>query len=182
MSRITLILRSLLHHGRINVSVAMGVAAATAVLTGALLVGDSMRGSLRDLTLDRLGLIDHVLLTQRFFREELADEIAGAKNFDEYFTAALPVILLETTIEHPDTDRRAARVTTLGIDDAFWQLDPDRQYPMPAYDEIVLNQKLADELGVEKRGGEVLLRVARASQIPADSPLGAKSKNCRYGG
>ena len=50
--------RSLLHHWRINCAVALGVAAATAVLTGALLIGDAMRGSLRTLTLDRLGRID----------------------------------------------------------------------------------------------------------------------------
>ena len=49
MNRWRLILRSLLYHGRTNLAVAAGVAAATAVLTGALLVGDSMRGSLREI-------------------------------------------------------------------------------------------------------------------------------------
>ena len=39
-----------------------------AVLTGALLVGDSMRGSLRRLLLDQLGQIDEVLVTDPFFR------------------------------------------------------------------------------------------------------------------
>ncbi len=174
MSRLTLILRSLFHHWRINASVAMGVAAATAVLTGALLVGDSMRGSLRQLTLDRLGHIDHVLLTERFFRAELAEEVAAMDRFDDEFTAALPVILLHTTLEHTESKRRASQVTTLGIDDQFWQLDPERVYGTPGYDDVVLNQKLADELGVEAVGEEVLLRVARASQIPADSPLGRK--------
>ena len=53
--------RSLFHHWRINCAVALGVAAATAVLTGALLIGDAMRGSLRTLTLDRLGRIDEIL-------------------------------------------------------------------------------------------------------------------------
>lgn len=174
MSSSALILRSLLHHWRINLSVALGVAAATAVLTGALLVGDSMRGSLRDLTLDRLGRTDHVLLTERFFREELAGDIAAAKDFDQHFEAALPVILLRTTIENPEGDRRAAQVTTIGVDENFWQLDPTRDYPTPGYDDIVLNRTLADELGVSEPGEEVLLRIARPSQIPADSPLGRK--------
>ena len=43
MSRWRLILRSLLHHWRLNVAVGLGVTAGTAVLTGALLVGDSGR-------------------------------------------------------------------------------------------------------------------------------------------
>jgi hypothetical protein len=53
-----LLASSLRLHGRIHLAVALGVAAATAVLTGALLVGDSVRGSLRHLALDRLGNIE----------------------------------------------------------------------------------------------------------------------------
>ena len=57
-----------------NVAVACGVAVGTAVLTGALLVGDSMQGSLSALALAGLGRIDEVLLADHFFREDLADE------------------------------------------------------------------------------------------------------------
>ena len=70
--------RSLIHFWKINVAVALGAAVATSVLTGALLVGDSVRGSLRDMTLERLGAIDHAVLGERFFREVLADEVAAA--------------------------------------------------------------------------------------------------------
>ena len=44
-----------------------------------------MRGSLRALALERLGHIDYALLSERFFRDELAKEIPGT---------AAPVILL----------------------------------------------------------------------------------------
>ena len=67
--------RSLIHFWRIHLAVLLGTAVATAVLTGALLVGDSVRGSLRDLTLDRLGRIDYALVSEQFFREELASEL-----------------------------------------------------------------------------------------------------------
>ena len=75
MSLLRLIFVSFLHHWRMNLAVALGAAAGTAVLTGALLVGDSMRGSLRALALDRLDKIDEVLAPGRFFREKLADEL-----------------------------------------------------------------------------------------------------------
>ena len=52
-----------------------GVATAVAVLAGALLVGDSVRGSLRDLVLQRLGRVDRIVVSSGFFREALADEI-----------------------------------------------------------------------------------------------------------
>src|SRR5262245_7899983 len=70
-----LIRRGLAHHWRIHVAVALGVMAGTTVLTGALLVGDSVRGSLRDLALDRLGRVDEALVTPHFFRQELATEV-----------------------------------------------------------------------------------------------------------
>ena len=46
-----LLLQSLSYYWRTNVAVVLGVATAVAVLAGALLVGDSVRGSLRDLVL-----------------------------------------------------------------------------------------------------------------------------------
>ena len=51
-------LRSLIYYGRLNLAVLLGSAVAATVLCGALLVGDSMRGSLRALALDRPGRID----------------------------------------------------------------------------------------------------------------------------
>ena len=69
---------------------------ATAVLTGALLVGDSMRGSLRHLTLDRLGRIEAALTPGRYFRLQAAEELAAAPGFARYFRAALPAIMLNT--------------------------------------------------------------------------------------
>ena len=63
MNRIQFVLRSLFYFARINLAVSLGVLAATAVLTGALLVGDSMRGSLRNISLDGLGKIDRLRRT-----------------------------------------------------------------------------------------------------------------------
>ena len=72
---------------------ALGVAAATAVLTGALVIGDSVRGSLRHLVLDRLGRIDELLIVDRFFREELASELALEPKFRKHFSSATPAVL-----------------------------------------------------------------------------------------
>ena len=101
MRRRRLIVVSLVHHWRMNLAVACGVVAGTAVLTGALLVGDSMRGSLRALTLERLGQVDEVLLTERFFRAELADALGESEEFRRYFGDAVPVILLRASLENP---------------------------------------------------------------------------------
>ena len=58
---------------------ALGVAAAVSVLGGALLVGDSVRGSLRDLVLSRLGRTGQVVSSSGFFREALAADLAAQR-------------------------------------------------------------------------------------------------------
>jgi hypothetical protein len=68
-------LRSLIHYRQANAAVVLGVAVAATVLTGALLAGDSVRGSLRDLALDRLGGVDRMLVAETFFREALAEAL-----------------------------------------------------------------------------------------------------------
>src|SRR5438105_8890972 len=67
-----LILRSLRFHARSHLGVLIGAAIASAVLTGALLVGDSMRQSLRQRALGRLGPVHFALAPQdRFFSPNL---------------------------------------------------------------------------------------------------------------
>src|SRR5262245_46440716 len=63
-----LLFRNLLFHRRGNLAVLLGVAVGAAVITGALLVGDSLRGSLRDYALRRLAWVDAALVAPRFFR------------------------------------------------------------------------------------------------------------------
>ena len=55
MNRRRLVLRALAYYWRTNLAVVAGVATAVAVLAGALVVGDSVRGTLRQLALDRIG-------------------------------------------------------------------------------------------------------------------------------
>ena len=53
----TLIFRSLRFHARAHLGALLGAAVGSAVLIGALVVGDSVRGSLRDMALARLGKV-----------------------------------------------------------------------------------------------------------------------------
>ncbi len=164
-----LLVESLTYHWRMNLALALGVVAGTAVLTGALVVGDSVRGSLRDLALDRLGPIDDVLVTDRMFRTKLANELTASPDFAKYYTAAIPAILLEASLSQPDTKARANHVTVLALDQRLGDLE------VPKPDEVTLNQTTADELGV-RVGQDVLLRLPAPSEIPRDSALGRKTE------
>ena len=69
MRTATLVRRNLAYFWRTNIAVVLGVATAVAVLAGALVVGDSVRASLRDLVLNRLGKTDTVISGANFFRD-----------------------------------------------------------------------------------------------------------------
>ena len=184
MSALRLIFASLVYHWRVQLAVAGGVVAGTAVITGALLVGDSMHGSLRDLTLQRLGRIDEALVADRFFRAELAGELAKQPAFGRDFADAVPAILLRTSLETPERDPPilANQVNLIGCEKRFWDLFPKMGIsPISAgkWDlspfSVVLNEPLARQLGVGV-GDEVMIRLPRQGAIPAESALGRKTE------
>jgi putative ABC transport system permease protein len=169
------ILSSLRHYRRIHWAVALGVAVATAVLTGALLVGDSVRGSLRDLTLQRLGRIDSAIVAPHMFRAELAKEVAGDAAFKKYFVGAQPAILLNGTLQTGSRNdaRRATSISVVGCEPQFWSLGSGGPTVPLKDDEAAITESVAKELNVGE-GDSVLLQIPVAGAIPADSPLGAK--------
>ena len=164
---------SLIYNWRNHLAVVLCVAAGSAALSGALLVGDSMRGSLREQALRRLGPVDDALVAPRFFREQLAVDIAADASFDGEFSAACPVVLLRAAIHHTQTASRANRVNILGVDDRFWRLDPKpRRSDVAASSRtVILNQALADEIGA-KAGDDVLLRLVKKGAVPTETILG----------
>ena len=100
MKRSRLIGNSLRCYWRTNLAIALGMAVGTAVLAGALIVGDSIRGSMKRMTLERLGSVDYALVAQQFFGEELARDLGESSGFTEEFASATPAILLQGSIEN----------------------------------------------------------------------------------
>ena len=58
-----------------SAAAALGVGVAVSALAGALLVGESVRGSLRELALARLGATGHLVTAGHLFTEQLADRL-----------------------------------------------------------------------------------------------------------
>ena len=163
-----LLKRNLTYFWRNNLAVIFGVAAAVAVLTGALIVGDSVRASLRDLFLLRLGRADHVVSAAGFFREQLADEIGAHQEFGSGgFDAVCPLIALEGAVVHEESKRRGSGVQVYGVDERFWRFH-QRAGRAPQNREVLLSESLSRELGV-KAGDTLLLRVEQPTAIPAES-------------
>ncbi len=149
----TLVARNLFFYKRTNAAVILGVATAIAVLSGALLVGDSVRASLRDLVLQRLGKTEGVVTSAQFFREALANDVAGSA----------PLIALQGVVTHEKDGRRASNVAVYGVDDRFWKF-----HGVASHEGVEISAALARELGAAS-GDALLLRVEKPSAIPIES-------------
>jgi ABC-type lipoprotein release transport system permease subunit len=173
MTRLRLLRRNLLYYWRTNGAVVLGVATAVAVLTGALLVGDSVRGSLRDLVLQRLGRADYAVLSAGFFRERLADDLRNRSDFDAAFDAVCPLVSLQGFVTDQSSGQRAGNVQVYGVDDRFWRLHGASDGGSPADREALISPALARDLAT-RASATVLVRVRRPSVIPIDSVHGRK--------
>ncbi len=160
-----LIKRSLAYYWQTNLVVVLGVATAVAVLTGALLIGESVRGSLRDLVSQRLGATDYIVASTGFFREELAGDLAA-------IGATSPLIALDGMVTHEPSRRRAGDVRVYGVDDRFWKFN-NVTTETPQNREVLLSESLAAELGTQT-GDSILLRIEKPSEIPVESLHGRK--------
>lgn len=170
--------KSLTYYWRSNLALLLACAVACAVLTGALLVGDSVRGSLREIALDRLGSIDFAVLADHLFRQELADDLSQRSDFRADFTAAAPVLMLTGSIVNANTQTRASNVQINGVDERFSRFF-DGNLDLSAggdqtFAPLIVNRTLSRELGVQP-GDQVLLSFQKLSDVHPESVLGGRS-------
>lgn len=177
MNSWSLVSRSLRYFARSNFAVAAGVAAATAVIVGALVVGDSVRGSLRGLVLDRLGNLQAVLHSRTYFSPDLLAPLSDSNGAS---SSIMPgIILPSATVEsrHDGELLRASQVQVLGVESKFWSNASDAPIANApndlGEDEVAVNAGLATELNVQL-GDEITVRFEKNSGVPADNPLGRR--------
>jgi putative ABC transport system permease protein len=158
-------LRSLTHHWRGNLAVVLAAAVGTAVLCGALFVGDSLRGSLRDRAERQLNGITAAWTGSRLIR---TDTVTAA--------GASPALLLQgsVTVETTDDVLTVPRVVVIG-------LSPDgfRKFGLPTLEEksgitAVVSRRLADRVGLTV-GGKFRVSVEQFSNVPRSSLLGKRT-------
>lgn len=167
MTRTSLILKNLRHFRWSNVAVCAGVIVATAVLTGALMVGDSVRGSLRDLTLQRLGPIDDALIAPRFFNADLAERIAKTREFQKDFAAIHAGIITHGGAARSDESARTAGVQIAAIEGDWVQVPQGGS---------VINGELATSLNAVKPGDNLLFSLPILQAGPLDATLARRGR------
>ncbi|MBI5763483.1 MAG: ABC transporter permease [Planctomycetes bacterium] len=157
---------------RSHLAVIASVAVAAAALGGALIVGDSMRGSLRDQALAGLGPIQHALQAPRFFRADLLQQKPTTSEARK--NGCAPIVQLAGAIEHLPSGLRVRSVNVIGCDDRFGKLDSTPSHAaIQVSDGVVLNKGLADQFRA-RVGDEVDVFIERSQLVPLDMLLGRR--------
>lgn len=166
MNLLTLSRRSLAYHARSHLGAILGAAVSAAVLIGALVVGDSVRESLKQMALARLGKTDFALASNdRLFTTNLAANVGS--NIRSEVAA---VLQLPGSVVNSDSSARANQVQVLGVADDFWKLAPKPESLQIPPDGVFLNEALARHLKVEANDS-ILIRFRKPSQLSMDAPL-----------
>ncbi len=156
----TLIRRSLRYHWRAHLGVVLGAAVGSAALIGALVVGDSVKGSLRETSQMRLGKVAFGMNSgERFVSERLGG-----------------VLVLPGTVARVDGNARANLIQLIGANNRFLNLavQPSDTSILPG--EIHLNRALGNQLGA-KVGDDLILRVNKLSVFPQESAISPRSSS-----
>lgn len=181
MSGFRFILSSLFHYRWINLSVLAGVALTSAILSGALVVGDSVKESLRQNAAARLSAAGPVLVGgERFVTVELADRIAGriaGQVGGDADRVVAPVLLIEGTASNRSGGKRVNAVQIVGVDDRFWELSADGVAPEGFAEDrwIGINEPLARRIGAAP-GDTLIVRVELPGALSKDAPLSGESE------
>ncbi len=174
LSYLQIAIKSVRFNWRMEVSVCLGVALASAVLVGGLLVDDSVTYTLRRFALLRLGETHHVLQGHgRFFEAGLAGRLES-----EAGTRVAPVLMMRGVVMMTLPGHAPVQVNhvqVIGVDARFWQFAPGS--PVTLGDgAVVVNGKLARQLGADE-GAEISIRVEKPSLMPRDAPLASRRED-----
>ncbi len=164
---------NLIYYARKNLLLALGIAISGAVLTGALVVGDSVKYSLNQIVEQRLGEVTHVLQAgDRYFTSELSEKVR-----DQIQVPLSSMLLQEGSATADGGQGRVNHIQVLGVDPAFEELaGVENYYSRLSGDTVIISRNLANRLSVGA-GDDVLLRIEKASLIPLNAPFVSDADN-----
>jgi putative ABC transport system permease protein len=167
MKRFDLIIKSLWHYRRRNLTVALGMAVGMAVITGALVTGDSVRAGLRNLVTIRLGQTDlDITSGDRYFTDSMAMGLSSKLGIP-----VATVLQSDGSATAGGGQVRIPKVSVYGIDDNFPQVLGPGTFNLPSDPGgAVISDNLAERLAVGP-GDEILVRINRPGPVPVDAPF-----------
>lgn len=166
MRLLKLTLRSLWFYRKAYLAIFAGAFISVTVLTGALIVGDSVKYSLNRINSVRLGKIRYALEPKRCFPSDLT-----ARMSRESGRKILSLLETQGIAISGSSDKRINLVKVYGIGQGFLEFW-DENVQAPGEDEAIVGLNTAQKLDV-KTGDEVLLRLVRPATGIENAPFSA---------
>lgn len=167
MTLLGLVIAGFRFHWRSHLGALLGAALSAAVLVGALLISDSLQGTLRNQGEARIGRVVSALSSgERFFRSELAARVSKD---------AAPVLQLRGSLSKPDGSARVNQAQVLGVDARFWELSQSADRRELKVGDAAVSQSMADRLGLSL-GESLVLRLEKPSMFSRDAPLSGEEE------
>ncbi|MBL7968652.1 MAG: ABC transporter permease [Prolixibacteraceae bacterium] len=166
MSLTKYILRTIRHYLKLNFTIVLGIALSTAILVGALIIGDSVRYSLQQITVQRLGKTSQVITAgERLFGQQLAEKMAAKTH-----SQVAPVLRANGFGVINGGELRINQLAVWGIDKAFGDFSDKPELFNLKGNEVAINENLASLSGL-KVGDQLLLRLNKLNTFPANTPF-----------
>jgi len=169
MSFIKLIFKSIWYYRKLNLTIVLGIALSTAILVGALIIGDSVKFSLEQITVQRLGNTSQVITAgERLFRQQLAQELTKETGVQ---TTALLRANGFGVIDGGEL--RINQLAIWGVDSTLGSQALGANHSESfnlKNNEAAINENIASISGL-KIGDEFLLLVNKLNTFPANTPF-----------
>ena len=170
MNLTRLIFQNIRYYAKSWLITLIGVVIGTAVLTGALITGDSVQNSLTALVRIRLGKTKYALApADRFFRKDLAGDLASASGF-----SAVSLLRTKGIVSVPGQALQLNRAEIIGVDKNFSKLwigeDDLTGFILPSDDEVVISSNVASRLHVNP-GDILVVKFPSEGFAPANAPF-----------
>ncbi|GMW02407.1 MAG: hypothetical protein AMXMBFR84_35430 [Candidatus Hydrogenedentota bacterium] len=174
MSKWKLIVRSLFYFRYANGGLFAGTAVASMILTGALVVGDSVDHTLKTFALQRLGSVEYAIASfERIFDQESSEALGKSIS-----APVAPVLALRgmALYQDPSSGGRTQinRAQVIGVDETFWTFGDSGSLNLGRR-EAVVDERVASRLGVNV-GDMIALRIPTPGLLSRDAPLSSREE------
>lgn len=164
MNILRLSYKGFIYNWRLSFCLLLGTLLASSILTGSLLVGDSVKKTLKSNAFERIGKI-HTALScgDRFITDDYVETLSQTFN-DSTISG---ILKFPGTLSTPDKTKRSNSISINGVDSQFWKFF-ENQFVKNDY--IAINETLAKQKNLNI-GDRVIIKYELPGHVSKDAPL-----------
>lgn len=164
-----LALKSFYHYRKSNIALILSAALCSCVITGSLILGDSIKESLKKIFSSKTGKVESVITSEnRYFRSSLAAQLSKRLNIN---TSA--IIGLKGNASSGGGSLKVESVNLYGINSSFFNFSNVEKKININEGHVLINKKTADALNLNINDS-FTVKIPKPSALPSDSPFASK--------